>query len=439
MATIATACGTSSSGSNTAATSAAVAPATAAAGEAAAPATGNGPTEITWMIWADDVANDKNMQNEIKLFNDSQSEVKVNLIGVPWGDFDSKLQAMIAADTPPDVVAIKSEGDYVSKGFMLPIDDLIKQDNIDINKFVGGAVAPAYDGKIYGFGHDTAYWLLYYNKDMFDAAGIPYPSAKGYTIDEFMDVACKLSKPDQGQWGMHNFHWIMSILAQQQGIPYLNMVDGQPKYQLDDPKTVEFFQKVSDFINVKNCQLNNDQSTSLGGADPFIAGKAAMSLNGNWGFGNVKDNAQFNWGVAPIPGTKQPNVGMKIGIAKTSKNQAAAWKFLKWLTYEPEATRYRAEHGMGQPALNDEQAMTTFISGPASPAELKDIIGSLTDPNNSFKLLDPPGIAEASGHIQPASDEVMQGLAKAADVLPAASAKANEVLAKEWAKANASK
>jgi len=394
------------------------------------------PTTIRWMIWADDIANDQNMQDEIKLFNDSQSEVKVELIGVPWGDYTAKLQAMIAANTPPDVVAIQSEADFVSKGFVRPIDDLIASDKIDASRFVPGALEPAYDGKVYGFRHDTAYWLLYYNKDMFDAAGLAYPPASGWTLDEFMDTACKLSKADEGIWGMHNLHWLMGVLAQQQGLPYLSMVDGVPQYQLNDPETLAFYQKVGDFINKQNCQPTTDQNSSLGGADPFIAGRAAMKFDGNWAFGGMQKNATFKYGVAPVPGVKQPNAGMKIGIVPSSPNQEAAWTFLKWLTYEPEATRYRTERGMGQPALNDEQAIETFLNGPTAPEGLTDVYEAVSNPENSFTMLDVPGSAEANSIITPASDEVMNGLAQATDVIPAAVEQANAVLAEEWQRAN---
>ncbi|HEU4326364.1 MAG TPA: sugar ABC transporter substrate-binding protein [Roseiflexaceae bacterium] len=439
--TLLAACGGQPAPGGTAATSApasGVTDATSApaSGATSAPQTGGGtPTTIRWMIWADNIANDKNLQDEINLFNSSQSEVKVELIGAPWAEYTPKLQAMIAANTPPDVVAIQNEADFVSKGFVLPLDDLIASDPIDVNRFVPGAITPAYDGKIYGFRHDTAYWLLFYNKDLFDAAGVAYPPASGWTIDQFMEAACKLSKPDQGQWGMHNLHWVTGILAQQQGLPYLSMVNGVPQYQINDPKTMAFYQKIGDFINKQNCQPTADQNSSLGGADPFIAGKAAMKFDGNWAFGSMKQNAQFNYDVAPLPGLKQPNVGMKIGIVPTSPNQAAAWKFLKWLTYEPEATRFRTERGLGQPALNDEQSVQTFISGPSSPASLGDVFKVLSDPANSFAVLDVPGASEANNIINPASDEVMNGLSPATDVLPPAVEQANQVLSETWEKA----
>ncbi|HEY0605193.1 MAG TPA: sugar ABC transporter substrate-binding protein [Herpetosiphonaceae bacterium] len=435
--TLITACGSPAPAADTAASAAPAGDASPAASTGTSGNTASGsPTTINWIIWADDIANDKNLNAEVKLFNDSHPDVQVKLIGATWNDYTPKIQAMTAAGTPPDVISIQSEADFVSKGFMLPLDDLIKQDSLDTNRFFPGALTPAYDGKIYGLRHDNAYWMLYYNKDLFDVAGIAYPPAEGYTIDQFMETACKLSKADQGQWGMHNLHWLNGILAQQQGMPYLEMVDGVPQYRIDDPKTLAFYQKVADFINKQNCQPTADQSTSLGGADPFLAGKAAMSFNGNWGFGNVKENAKFNWDVAPIPGVKQPNVGMKIGIAANSQNQAAAWTFLKWLTYEPEATRFRSEHGMGQPAINDQQAVDTFLNGPVSPAGLPKVFEALSKPENTLTVLDVPGSSEANNIINPVSDEVMNGQSQAADVIPQAVPQANEILAENWKKAN---
>ncbi|WP_043097276.1 ABC transporter substrate-binding protein [Kallotenue papyrolyticum] len=389
-------------------------------------------TTVRWLMYYDNVANDRNWQDEIKLFNDTHPHLKLEVIPTTWNDYVPKLQAMIAANTPPDVVALQNEAEFVAKGFVIPLDDLLQHDQIDRARFVPGALEAAYDGKIYGIRHDTAYWMLFYNKDLFDVAGEPYPPPHGYTLDQFMEVACRLSQPAQGHWGMHNLNWLTGILAQQQGLPYLELVDGVPRYRLDDPATLSFYQRVADFINVRNCQPTTDQSASFGNADPFIAGKAAMSFNGNWGFGGIKDQATFAWDVAPLPGLKQPNVGMKIGIVASSPNRAAAWEFVKWLTYEPEATRFRAERGMGQPAIVDPQAQQLFLEGPAAPPGLQAVMQVLNKPDNSFTLLDVPGLAEANNFINPAVDEVMNGLSQAREALPPAVQQANHVLVREW-------
>jgi multiple sugar transport system substrate-binding protein len=400
------------------------APATEAAGE---------PVTVTWLMFHPDVANDTNWQDEINLFNETHTDMKLEIIGVGWNDFAPKLQSMIAAGTPPDVVAIQNEGAFVSKGFVMPLDDLIAQD-IELDRFVTGGAEPAYDGKIYGFRHDTSYWMLYYNKDMFDAAGIPYPPAEGYTLDEFMDVACQLTKPEEGVWGMHNINWLTGFLAAQSGLPYLEMVDGVPQYRIDDPETMAFYQKIADFINTSKCQPSADDMASLGGADPFIAGKTAMQFNGNWAFGGMKDNATFSYAVSPLPGLKQPNVGMKIGIVSTSKNQEAAWEFVKWLTYEPDAVRFRTERGMGQPALNDQVATDVYLSGPTTPEGAAEVLQVFADPSNGLSILDVPGKAEADNIINPAVDEVMNGTALAVDVIPAAVQQANELMAETFKK-----
>jgi multiple sugar transport system substrate-binding protein len=396
-------------------------------------ATSGEPTTVTWLMFHPDVANDKNWQDEIALFNETHEDLKLEIIGVGWNDFAPKLQSMIAAGTPPDVVAIQNEGAFVSKGFVVPLDDLIARD-IDLDRFVNGGAEPAYDGKVYGFRHDTSYWMLYYNKDMFDAAGIDYPPAEGWTIEEFMDVACQLSRPEEGIWGMHNINWLTGFLVQQQGLPFLEMVDGVPQYRIDAPETMAFYQQLADFINVSKCQPSADDTASLGGADPFIAGKTAMQFNGNWAFGGMKDNAAFNYGVAPLPGLKQPNVGMKIGIVSSSKNQEAAWEFVKWLTYEPEAVRFRTERGMGQPAIADEQATDIYLSGPTTPDGAAEVLEVFADPSNGFTELDVPGKAEAQNIINPVVDEVINGTAQAVDVIPAAVEQANAAMAEVFKK-----
>jgi len=63
------------------------------------------------------------------------------------------------------------------------------------------------------------------------------------------------------QWGMSNFNYITGILAKQQGLPYITMdgPGGAPQYRIDDPKTLAWYQKVADFVNVQHCQPNAEQ------------------------------------------------------------------------------------------------------------------------------------------------------------------------------------
>ncbi len=422
---------------NACVTPATPAPATSAPQELVTPATPapatsipQEPVKLTMLIWSDNVANDQNMQGEIKLFNDSHPDIQVELIGAPWGEFTAKLQTMVAGGTPPDIIWIQNETDYVSKGLLLPLDDLIKQD-IDASRYVAGAMAPAYDGKYYGLRHDIAYWILFYNKDMFDAAGVSYPPVTGSTIPDLMAAACKLSKPADKKWGIHNLNWVTpQIMYREKQIKALDFVNGVPQYSSSDD-VINTYQMMGDFINKDNCQINKDQGDSLGGADPFIGQNVAMKLDGTWAFAYIADLLKFNWGIAAFP-VQPDNMGMKVGISKASQNQAAAWTFLKWLTYEPEAIRYRAEKGMGQPAITDAQAWEAYYTG--KPAELKSIVEVMSKPESVFNQVEPPGRSEADGIVNAAIDEVWFGTGAAKDVLPPAFQKGNEILAKEWAK-----
>ncbi|NOK61840.1 MAG: sugar ABC transporter substrate-binding protein [Chloroflexi bacterium AL-W] len=393
------------------------------------------PVEIQWLVWSDDVSQEGNLIEEIELFNTSQSDVIVELVAAPYGEFNAKLQAMIASNTAPDVISIQNESDAVAKGWLLSLDELMARDNLDVERFVPGAHTPAYDGKYYGFRHDMAYWVLFYNKDAFDQAGVPYPPEEGWSMDEFMEIACQFSNPAEQTWGVYNWHWLNPYIIQSMGLPYLETGSEGPQYMLDNPEVIEVYQMIGDFINERNCQPNADQSQSLVG-DPFTAGQTVMAFNGNWAFGKVQEDAQFAWDVAPVPGGKNGVFGMKIGIAQNSDAPDAAWTFLKWLTYEPEATRYRAERGMGQPAINDDEAWEIYLNGPTTPAGLQSVIDIMSDAANTIPEPDAPGKTQADGVLSPAIDEVWNGTGTAQEVMPSAVEKANEILSEEWAKIN---
>ena len=116
-----------------------------------------------------------------------------------WTAYWDKLQTGIAGGAAPDVFAMDGPlfPDYQSRDVLLDLKPLIDRDGYDLSQLADQGVADftTADGGQYGIPRDLNTIVLYYNKDMFDAAGIPYPDDT-WDWAKLIEVAKQLTKPD---------------------------------------------------------------------------------------------------------------------------------------------------------------------------------------------------------------------------------------------------
>ena len=151
---------------------------------------------LTVSYWDDEM-------QPIKDFIKANPDIKVKQIRVPGDDYNTKLNQMIVGGTAPDVM-LTQEADYVrfaKNGVTMKLDDKLKDLGIDKSDFQPAVtdIANQVDG-YYGFPQGFATEIMYYNKDMFDAAGVAYPT-DDWTWDDYTAAAEKLTKADGSQYG----------------------------------------------------------------------------------------------------------------------------------------------------------------------------------------------------------------------------------------------
>ena len=279
---------------------------------------------LTVSYWDDEM-------QPIKDFIKANPDIKVKQIRVPGDDYNTKLNQMIVGGTAPDVM-LTQEADYVrfaKNGVTMKLDDKLKDLGIDKSDFQPAVtdIANQVDG-YYGFPQGFATEIMYYNKDMFDAAGVAYPT-DDWTWDDYTAAAEKLTKADGSQYGSDSptFNGVWYSLIGAAGDKVVD--NGKLSFGNGLKKTLEF---------QKNLVDNKWQPQPASGSkvsDMFAAGKAAMTLGGTWLVSTYKD-VDFKWDIATIPtapGAKKYNslhTSFWAINAKT-KHSAAAEKLVKFL------------------------------------------------------------------------------------------------------------
>ena len=294
-------------------------------------------------------------------------------------DYWSKLLTMIAGGTAPDIFRTSPNmvPTYVSRGIVMPLDDFIKKSSeLKLEDFFSAVLYKyRFDGEtvgkgpVYGFGTD---WspdkTLFFNKDMFDKAGIPYPE-KSLSWEEFRDIAKKLTCREKGkkQFGCLVGH--IPLLVYQNGGRVFSE-DGR-RCLLDSTEAIEAFKflidlRIEDKVMPSYTEMRETNKLQL-----FQTGKLGMFLSGRYYVpvvgGVVKD---FKWGVAPGLHHKK-RVNVVTGpygwvMSKSVKHPDAAWKLMEWLVVG-DCEKELARVGYNIPVIKKIAYSDLFLTNPNHP------------------------------------------------------------------------
>ncbi|MGJ8527909.1 ABC transporter substrate-binding protein [Maritalea sp.] len=305
------------------------------------------------------------IQQEIaKRFEAANPGVKVQV--EPYADgYDQKLIASFGAGNPPDVMYMWNYPKYYKS--LMPLDELMARDAEDMNlsDIPAGLInTTRIDGKAYGMPAGFTTHVVFYNKDMFEAAGVEAPSAN-WTWAELREKAAKFrdkegkvygyaveAKPDPFDY--EQFFW-------SNGTRFIaadgSAVDGY----MNSPEAVEVLSMFADMAkNEEAVVLGIGDNTS--GSALFKGSKLAMYQSAMWSKSGIEE-AGINYGVATLPSFGDKPVHSSIGasamsVAKDTKNAELAWKFVKFFS-SAEAVKLRTNDLPIRTSVAEELNMTT--------------------------------------------------------------------------------
>lgn len=237
------------------------------------------------------------------------------------------------------------------------IEDLtpyFTRDKIDANVFVGEALTSyTYQNRRYALPVSMSVDGLFYNEELFRAAGVPLPpqdpSDRTWTLDKFMDSAKKLTKPGE-QWGFGGAYNCFNTNGVTDGTYYGQRAwdDARLKCLMDSENFRRGAQFWLDAQHKQGIWPTTDQLNAIRSApnqNAFLTGKVAMQVScGVF----PRDQINFKWGIGALPysgpaGSKNISGRMyphALHMGAASKNKDAIWGFYRWLMRPENASRY---------------------------------------------------------------------------------------------------
>lgn len=364
---------------------------------------------LSYMYWGSPLEK-KAQEDMLKAFEKAHPGIKVKAIYVP-SNYDEKISAMLAGGNPPHVAQL-GEGlafEWAEKGEVMDILPLIKQDP-DPSVQIENRLPMTwywYDGGKKTFGTNLAVevMLLWYNKELFDKAGVPYPPAnpEEWTWKKFLDTAIKLTvdrsgkHPNEpgfdpkhiktygvvfGRWWGHFLPFIWSnggdICDEEGKIPLINR-----------PEAVEALQALGDLVNKYHVAPTPAQLEAFPAFHIALQTKrVAMAINGQWALldlGDLAKKGKLKLGVAPLPRFKKP-VCLELGAPNVIFTKAvkddpevlkAAWELYKWST-DSEKVLPLIRNGLWMPLqvwwYKDPSYLKKWLDPKVHPPEYKEAV-----------------------------------------------------------------
>ena len=342
-------------------------------------------------------------------------------------DAITKLQTLLAGGTPPDVLWDLGTARNLSQlQVVQTLDDLVARDKYDLNQFNPKMLdyKGRFQGKLYmlphGFGGNAL--ALLYNRQLFQAAGVPEPPdtyANTWTWPQWVDNLSRLTKkgPDGkiSQFGLGGYGYFMDY-----PIPYGGnwLSEDFTKIVCDSPETIQSYTDYFDMVRKQHVTPQQGEVQALfGDISVFLKQKAAISTMGGWEVSTyVGDPAKgLDWAFMPFPKAKAatPDMGpVALALVQGTKHREEAWQFLQWLIQGSRLSNFMTR----MPAVNADVApwaQETFKAFPnARPQLLAESVPLALPPDNI--LLHPKWTSMNKDIIGPAFDQLWKG-SKAVD------------------------
>lgn len=310
-----------------------------------------GQTVTFWHTMSD--AETQALENVIEQFEAQHPDIDINATRYAYSDFKSAILTSLAGGEAPDTARLDIVWvpEFAELGALVALDEVMPDfQEIASVTFEGPLATNYWDGHYYGLPEDTNTQVLLWHQPRFEAAGIEAPPA---TMEEFAEVACQLSSPEQNQYGYAmggTYFWAPAPILYAMGGKIVDEEITTASGYINAPESVAAFEMLVDLYG-RGCLSPNLLGGGIGTAQGHGTGDYAMIVDGPWMVDiYAADFPDFDVAFAPIPvgpdGTTSSVVGgQDVVMFEGTDNQEAALEWIRHLLSE-EAQLTMAEAGV---------------------------------------------------------------------------------------------
>ncbi|MDP5274791.1 sugar ABC transporter substrate-binding protein [Chengkuizengella sp. 2205SS18-9] len=308
-------------------------------------------------------------------FKKQYPHINVEIDSFPIDKYYEKLRLELGGGSGYDVFAGQIDS-MVDSDMLLPLDDLINENNTDVSGYGTLYDSMRVNGDVVGLPYRKSNWMMFYNKDLFDAKGVDYPS-DDMTWDDFRELAKQMTSGEGVDkiYGAYFPHWAQAwyLPAVQTGATIIDKDLTPFKDALQYRMDLESDGSIMSWTESK--------STKTSGGSYFQKGTLAMNIYGDWLVASLRKAEEegklsFDWDVAPIPHpedvAKNTSLALPVTlmINKETEQQQAAFEFVQFMTGEQGAEHF-ASSGILTGYMSDKVKEAYIGDGSQKPENIQ--------------------------------------------------------------------
>ncbi|MDF2474308.1 MAG: transporter, solute-binding protein [Anaerocolumna sp.] len=331
----------------------------------------NTPTEktkITYLQFSAGETNAEVIKNMIAKFETDNPDIQVELQSLGYEEYFTALATKMAGNSAPDCFELNMENflTYAIRDSIEPLDSYFESTGATKEIYSEGPIkAATYNGKLYAIPQSFSTVVLIYNKNLFDQAGISYPTDEWTWADE-QAAAEKIRTLGDDIWGTFqpiSYHELYKTVKTNGG----SLVSDNGKtFTVNSSENIETLQMMLNRVGGDNRVMPNaEDMAGRGDWDMFKAGNLGMIHTGIWAFTDYAQNIKdFEWDIAVEPGNKAKATHFFANVAcvnKNSNNKEAAFRFINYMASNGDVVKMRLDAQWELPTISDEVIMAQYL------------------------------------------------------------------------------
>ena len=333
------------------------------------------PVTITYAHFSGAGAQEETLKKMIEAFEAKNPDIKVDLQITGFDDYFTKLATTVGGNNATDCFEMNMENylAYMLRGACADLTGLVDTANYS----EGTLNAVSSDGKLYAVPMSFSTCVLFYNKALFDQAGIAYPTAD-WTWADAQKAAEAIKALGDDIWGYYQPITYNEFYKSVKGNGGSLLNDDYTAFTVNSPENVAVLDAMISRVRGENHVMpTSEEMAGRGDWDLFCEGKLGMIITGIWGFSTFAEKCAFDWDIVVEPGYATPSTFFFANVncvSPDSDKKEAAAKFIDAMGSDPDIVQLRLDASWELPTVADQNKLAQYleVTPPANRAAVFD-------------------------------------------------------------------
>lgn len=357
------------------------------------------PVTLTYATFSASGAQEETLKKMVEIFESKNPDIKIDVQLTGYDDYFTKLATTVGGGNAPDVFEMNMKNflAYMLRGACADLTGLV-----DPAAYSEGTMAAvSSEGKLYAVPMSFSTCVLFYNKALFDQAGVDYPT-DAWTWADVQAAAEKIAALGEDVWGFYQPITYNEFYKSVKGNGGSLLSEDYSAFTVNTDANVAVLEAMLARVRGENHVMPTaEEMAGRGDWDLFTEGKLGMLITGIWGFPTFAEKCAFDWDITVEPGYAQRSTFFFANVncvSPTTDKLEAAAKFVDAMGSDPDIVQLRLDANWELPTIADQSKLTQYLEM-TPPANRKAVFDSMDFAAAPPALLEQGVVSEIIGNV----------------------------------------